>query len=347
MLVWLTYALITFNWVSTAWGNYLVGLFVTVRIISLHAFVFYINVYLLLPKLMDKNKYVLYLFSILLLLVVVYFARELLEYPKPGFRPEHFEEFRGNPSLMKAPPEEFNRKNPFFRINPRVVMDIITSVAILFISTTFWLAQQAGKRQKEEANLKNENLNTELKLLKSQINPHFLFNALNNIYSLSFTQEKRAPDMIMKLSDMLRYVLYESNESKVTLEKEIEYINNYIDFQKVKSEGDTNINVDIDVDMSSLLVEPMLFIPFIENSFKHSNIESNNGWVKMKLTTKENDIIFEISNSKPRKVYSKDLTKGIGLENVKKRLQLLYPNLHDLFIEETSDLFNVKLVIHT
>ena len=99
--------------------------------------------------------------------------------------------------------------------------------------------------------------------------------------------------------------------------------------------------------MSSLLVEPMLFIPFIENSFKHSNIESNNGWVKMKLTTKENDIIFEISNSKPRKVYSKDLTKGIGLENVKKRLQLLYPNLHDLFIEETSDLFNVKLVIHT
>lgn len=347
ILVWLTYALITFNWVSTAWGDYGLGLLVTFRVISLHALVFYLNVYLLLPKLMDKNKYALYLLSIVLLLVVVYFARELLENPKPAFKPENFEAFREGPPSMKPPPENFRGRAPFFRINPRIVMDLITSVAILFISTTFWLAQQAGKRKQAETNLKNENLNTELKLLKSQINPHFLFNALNNIYSLSFTHEKKAPDMIMKLSDMLRYVLYESNESKVPLEKEIEYIENYVDFQKVKIEGDSNIDVDLNVDSPSLLVEPMLFIPFIENSFKHSNIDSADGWVKMQLSTIENDILFVISNSKPQKPYSKDTTKGIGLENVKKRLQLLYPDKHELSFEEMDNSFVVKLVIHT
>lgn len=329
---------------SSAWMDYIQSLWLTLRIVSIHAFVFYINVYLLLPKLMEKNRYAQYFLSIVALLFLVYFLREMLSHVIPFDPAERIRQFR----KMTPPPEGMKMPRPFDRrpgVNPRVVMDIISVVAVLFVSTTYWLTQQTRKRKQAEVSLKNENLNTELRLLKSQINPHFLFNALNNIYSMSFTNQKNAPDMIMKLSDMLRYVLYESNESRVSLAREVDYIHNFIDFQKLKLDGEPNIIIDINVTNHALLVEPMLFIPFIENSFKHSNLESDSGWIKMLLNSDKQQITFEISNSKPQQTYSKDNTSGIGLENVKKRLQLLYPEKHELIIEDKVDSFTAKLVI--
>ncbi|UII25491.1 histidine kinase [Fulvivirga maritima] len=343
IILWLTYAIVMYNWVSSAWMDYVQSLWLTLRIIGVHALIFYINVYVLLPKLMEKNRYILYLLSIISLLIAIYFFREFIHHFFPIDPPERFQGLRDMP-----PPRPDHRPDKFvrtFRISPRVIMDNISSVAVLFISTTFWLTMQTRKRQEAEADIKNENLNTELKLLKSQINPHFLFNALNNIYSMSFTSQEKAPDMIMKLSDMLRYVLYESNENKVSLDKEIEYIHNFIDFQKLKIEGEANIDLNIKVTNTALPVEPMLFIPFIENSFKHSNLESDNGWLKITLISKEEQILFSISNSRPVQNYSKDKTSGIGLENVKKRLELLYPNKHELIIEEEADSFTVNLTI--
>ena len=224
------------------------------------------------------------------------------------------------------------RKMP---INPRIVVQSASFLAILFISTTYWLTIQSRKRKQAETQLKNEHLDSELKFLKSQVNPHFLFNALNNIYSLSYTGSTKAPTMIMKLSEMMRYVLYESNEEKVSLEKEITYITHFIDFQKLKIEGSPNITLEIDNVDSSILLEPMLFIPFIENSFKHSKIEdTKESWIKIKISTQQQEIRF-----------NKDNTGGIGLENVRKRLQLLYPDRHELKITQDEQEFSISLII--
>ena len=235
------------------------------------------------------------------------------------------------------------RKMP---INPRIVVQSASFLAILFISTTYWLTIQSRKRKQAETQLKNEHLDSELKFLKSQVNPHFLFNALNNIYSLSYTGSTKAPTMIMKLSEMMRYVLYESNEEKVSLEKEITYINHFIDFQKLKIEGSPNITLEVDNVDSSILLEPMLFIPFIENSFKHSKIEdTKESWIKIKISTQQQEIRFNISNSIARHGTNKDNTGGIGLENVRKRLQLLYPDRHELKITQDEQEFSISLII--
>jgi len=196
--------------------------------------------------------------------------------------------------------------------------------------------------------MKNENLQTELKFLKSQINPHFLFNALNNIYSLSYTHSEKTPEMIMKLSNMLRYMLYENNERKVSLREEITYIRHYIDFQLLKIEGSPRLQIDMDQADGSLMIEPMLFIPFIENSFKHSNIEdTKHGWIKLQLRTEGKKVYFHISNSIPARTYTKDVVGGIGLQNIRKRLELLYPGKHQLNITSHDHVFEVDLQIDT
>ena len=196
--------------------------------------------------------------------------------------------------------------------------------------------------------MKSETLEAEMKFLKLQTNPHFLFNSLNNIYALAYTNSPKAPEMIMKLSEMLRYVLYESNEKKVPLSKEIDYIANFISFQLLKIEGEANITVDLDNVDANAEVEPMLFIPFIENSFKHSKIENTEkGWVNIRLSSQDNRIELVVSNSKPPGDFAKDKTGGIGLANVKKRLQLLYPGKHELAVEEKEQSFDVHLIIYT
>lgn len=420
LIAWLTYGFIIFNLISSFRGDYNHSLWFDLRILTLHALAFYLNVYFLLPKLMEKNRYMAYSFSIVLVLIFIYFVRQLFGFFEPGdrmaimsFSKHPFPIEQSIPSISlsdsvamgkteppvmgrvmrpipavpfpieqsipsislsdsvamgKAEPPVMGRTmrtipavpgqffpvlsedmafaRAGFHFSPPLLMDILSSIAILFISTTYWVTKQAQKREQMEMALKSENLDTELKLLKSQINPHFLFNALNNIYSLSYRNQKMAPDMVMKLSEMLRYVLYETNESKVTLDKEIAYINNYIDFQRLKTDNQANINIHIDIHNPELLIEPMLLIPFIENSFKHSNIDHPDGWVSIKLTTfGKASLLFVVSNSKPVTEFTKDNTAGIGLENVEKRLRLLYPEKHDLTVEENHDSFTVKLIV--
>jgi len=225
-------------------------------------------------------------------------------------------------------------------------MGVPLFIGILFISTLFWIFSDARQRKQHELSLVNQNLLNEMKFLKSQMNPHFLFNALNNIYSLSMLHSVKTPEMVLKLSAMLRYVLYESEEVKVKLGKEVDYIKNFIEFQRIKIEGIPNIHVDIDRADRMQMIEPMLLIPFVENSFKHSKIEdTEHGWISMMLTSDDNSITFEIANSVPSQKAAVDKNSGIGVENVKRRLYHLYPNKHTIDIGMDDKEYRIKLKI--
>ena len=214
-------------------------------------------------------------------------------------------------------------------------------------STLIGITRFANKKEKEAIYLENEKLETELKFLKSQVNPHFLFNALNNIYSLSVMQAPQTSESVMQLSEILRYMVYDSNEASVLLKSEINYIENFVDLQLLKDSRGMNVELDLDQSAPNLKIAPLLFIPFVENAFKHSKIESlKDAFIKISLSVHDKEVRFQVANSKPKEGFTKDRVGGVGLANTKKRLALLYPNKqHGLIINDTEDLFKVDLKI--
>ena len=334
-LFWLGYYLLTFYWFSQV-NNPDIAAIISLRIVLIHSMLFYLNYYYLLPQLVEKGRYLIYLVVVILLLAGIFYLIRFSNEWLPIRENLSFRPFRK--------PAFFAR----FFFGRGLYISLGSSMAILFISSTYWMNAQNQKRKQQAITLKSENLEAEMKFLKSQTNPHFLFNALNNIYALTYTNSPKAPEMIMKLSEMLRYVLYESNEKKVPLSREIDYISNFIAFQSLKIEGQANIQADLKNTDANAMVEPMLFIPFIENSFKHSKIENiEKSWINIRLFSRNNVIDLRVSNSIPPGKFTKDRTGGIGLTNVKKRLQLLYPGKHELTIEQDEKSFNVHLIIHT
>lgn len=211
-------------------------------------------------------------------------------------------------------------------------------------STLFEIANYATRKEKEVVQSQKEKLETEIKFLRSQINPHFLFNSLNNIYTLTLLQSQKAPENLLRLSEMLRYMLYDCEAEKVLLQKEIVYLKNYISLQQLKDSEGMNIQVNLEEIRPNVLVPPLLLIPFVENAFKHSKIESQNeGWIEIDLKVDEQQLVFEVKNSIPSNAYTKDEVGGIGLENVKRRLALLYPNKHRLEIKNQEQQFDIRL----
>lgn len=207
------------------------------------------------------------------------------------------------------------------------------------------LKNERLEQEREASALKNENLETELKFLKSQINPHFLFNALHNIYTLSYIKSDLAPEMVLKLSDMLRYILYDCTAEKVPLGKEVGYLKNYVELQQLKAE-EADIKLMIASDLpQELPIAPMLMVPFVENSFKHGKIEDiQNGWVRLELRWEAPYVCFNVENSVPDREFTKDKVGGIGIANVKRRLELLYED-YTLDICSTKQTYRVVLKI--
>jgi len=303
------------------------------------ALIFYLNYLVFLPKFLEKKRHLKYFITVLLSLItgviissyVDLWFFELDSFFKKGYiLKEHLEHI------------------PMHIIMGRnLVMNTVSILAILFLSTIF---RGIVQRQKEDINkieLKNKIVEAESKFLKSQINPHFIFNALNNIYSLSQIQSPKTPEAIYKLSQILRYVIYDNTDKFVPIQKELEYITSFIDLQKMKDDeiGD-NISIDINIQDKSIKIAPMLLIPFIENSFKHSYIEdTKNGWIEIKIESQKNKLLFSCKNSIPQTEFQKDKVGGIGLENVKKRLELLYPDNYKLKIDKEDSVFSVDLEI--
>jgi ligand-binding sensor domain-containing protein len=204
------------------------------------------------------------------------------------------------------------------------------------------IANQA-KRLKVDMDIQHQA--SELALLRNQVNPHFLFNTLNNIYSLVYQKSSEAPEALMKLSDIMRYMLYETASDKVLLEKEIDYLKSFIDLQLLRLKSREFVQFEITGDPSGKIIAPMLLIPFVENAFKHGNKTVLNPGIIIKLDCKPNSLSFYVMNSK-RIGGSKDCVGGIGLTNVKRRLDLIYHDKFSLDILDSENKFEINLVIN-
>lgn len=209
------------------------------------------------------------------------------------------------------------------------------------IGAVYFFVQRDREHQLEAAQLQLAGKQTELSFLRSQINPHFLFNNLNNIYSLVYHQSDQSLNAIAKLSDLLRYMLYDSNE-KVPLQKELDYIHKYLELQQMRFGMQAPAHVEIKGEAGNAGIPPLLLIPFVENAFKHGDMKNGNT-ILIRLHTDEAMIRFTVINTIGQQ--QKDSGGGIGLENVRRRLELLYPGRHTLQVQKTRDIFEVQLEI--
>ena len=185
----------------------------------------------------------------------------------------------------------------------------------------------------------------ELAALKTQINPHFLFNGLNSIYSLALQQKPETADAVLKLSELLRYSLYEVSGDEIPLDKEVEMVHHYIGLQKLRFDPNANIHFEVDGELEGYSVAPMLFLPFLENAFKHSNLTSRKGFIQARITRTLSGIHFQCANSLGKRDHPDEKYGGIGIENIRRRLELLYPDRHQLQIKEENDAYLVDVTL--
>jgi LytS/YehU family sensor histidine kinase len=229
--------------------------------------------------------------------------------------------------------------------NLRWLVRNLPPLFICLLGSSFVATSSYARKKEQEAILQEKSkLETELKFLKSQINPHFLFNTLHNIYTLTVLQSQEAPEQLLKLSDLLRYMIYDSNEERVPLKREIEYLNNFMGLAQLKDSQSIDIRFDLDLEDTDLVIAPLLFIPFIENAFKHSQYEDlDRGFIHISIKSSQNIVSLTVENSVPQSKFRKDAVGGIGLANVRQRLNLLYPKKHKLEIDDNEPTFRVKL----
>jgi two-component system, LytTR family, sensor histidine kinase AlgZ len=235
--------------------------------------------------------------------------------------------------------EEYFYSTTFFVQVFAITLFIVIFVGMLRFATE-WFELEAKKKEVE-----NEKLHAELNFLKAQINPHFLFNTLNNLYYLAYSKSPNTTEVISKLSQMMRYMIYDSNHPKVLLSKEIEYMENYISLEKLRLNNNIPISISIQGNVDAFTISPLIFITFLENAFKHGvNNNNPNSWVTVDIKVDSEDCYYIVENSKiPKSQDSREEKSGIGLRNVKRRLELSYPGKHHLMIDDLPDLFRVEL----
>ncbi|MBK8920972.1 MAG: histidine kinase [Saprospirales bacterium] len=225
----------------------------------------------------------------------------------------------------------------------------LSSFLVTMASTILRVVTDWWRYQREKQTLQTQTIQSELRFLKSQINPHFLFNTLNNLYALTLKKSDKAPEIVLKLSEIMRYMLYECNEKRVLLSKEIQYIHNYLDLERLRQPGVADIRFTVEGQVSEQLIAPLLFVPFLENSFKHglNHHMHGGGFVRMHLKVQGDDLEFYIENSKaeglPRQEHPR--SGGIGLANVRQRLKILYPEKHTLEVDDRPHRYAVTLLL--
>ena len=289
-----------------------------------------LNLFLFIPKLLNTSRYIFYGIIIIAdLFVFSLFNQVLFSHLIDFILPEYyFISYYSYGDLLK-----------FF-------------AAFLIITTLLKLSKEwfeLSKARQRITLLEKEKLDAELKALMNQVNPHFLFNSLNVLYSLAMKKNAETPDAIIRLADILRYVIYESNNETVTLDSEIELLNNYLQLQQYRIDASAKIEFKTDITDGNTRIAPMLLLPLLENSFKHG-IKGDTGetFIHLKLRQQMNQVYFTIENNKGISVeLPEKKAGGVGLENIRNRLQLIYPDNHTFDVKDNGLTFGVELKINT
>ncbi|KAA3639566.1 MAG: hypothetical protein DWQ02_03500 [Bacteroidetes bacterium] len=241
----------------------------------------------------------------------------------------------------------YQDSGPFWSV--KINFKLLDLIYIVSIPIVLKMHQRQSLQEKQTRQLAEEKLGAELKLLKNQLHPHFLFNTLNNLYSMVLLQHPKASDVVLRLSEMMSYMLYECERPRIDLQKEIDNIRNYIELEMIRYGKRLDISLETGGEVTDKTIAPLLLLPFLENAFKHGVEKSElNSWVRVNLWVEKSQLTFMVENSLPENGNDNSNPKiqsGVGLANVKKRLQLLYPDNHQLEIKN-KETFLVKLNIN-
>ena len=319
---------------------------------AIDALIFYTNYLFLVPVLFFHKKRYRYYISVLTLVFFVYFISNFANNQISNIISKN-----GNSEQILRQPGEERRLNlpPIQMRRPRFIIVMpnayfigftLTSLFMVFLSLGLRVLERQSKIEKMQEEMEKAKLNAELVLLKNQISPHFFFNTLNNIYSLIGRNNVDSKNAVIKLSKLMRYLLNESGEDYKLLSDEIEFMNNYIDLMKLRIGAKTRLNVNFPAEYNNLMIPYLLFVSIIENAFKYGISVQEESYVNISLECLKNNILFKCENGLPESnnvpVFE---STGIGLENLKKRLSLLYPGRHELKIDRTKNKFEVNLII--
>lgn len=341
-IVFITIPLLTLP-VSNVFSQHNFTIFVLPQILStlLLIAIFYLNLNNFTPNLLIKKNpkaFVFYLFAgfiILAILNSVIF--ELLLKPQ-------FSKFP-MPKMPQPPPFQKRGSPPMF-FSFRFFATGISYILVIFASSMLALVRERIRSHDEKQQIILEKTAAELAVLKLQISPHFLFNTLNNIRWLARQKSEKTEDSVVKLSQLLRYMIYQTGNDKVPLEQEIEHLNHYIDLQKMRLTEKNTVEFVCDVDMSHISIEPLLFIPFVENAFKYGLHNQEKSLIQIGIKVLENNLFFYAENDVFKNNMPEETSdSGIGIKNVERRLALHYPTSHELRISNNNGKFRIDLKI--
>lgn len=321
-------------------------------ITAISALIFYTNYLFLVPVLFFQKKKYRYYIAVLALLFFFYFISDFANEHISSYISKHdnSEQFIRPPGNERGPgpPRGQIRRLRFIITMPNAhfIGYMSSSLFMVFLSLGLRVLERQSKIEKMQEEMGKAKLNAELALLKNQISPHFFFNTLNNIYSLIGRNNEDSKNAVIKLSKLMRYLLNESGQDNKLLSDEIEFMNNYIDLMKLRVGAKTRLNVNFPTVYKDLMIPHLLFISLIENAFKYGISVQEESYVNISLECGENNILFKCENGLPESNNGPIFAStGIGLENLKKRLSLLYPDRHELKIDKTKNKFEVNLII--
>lgn len=286
----------------------------------------YINLLWLVPRFFNRRRF--FLFTLLQILNILLFI--VLNFSLTGILEGY------HPNILEEAVAEF-----FL-----VLVFLAVSTLVKFMQDSF--AVQGVQLKIKE--VERQKIESELRALKAQVNPHFFFNTLNSMYALSLDKSDKAPELILKMSELMRYILYESADDMVPMERQLEFIRNYIYLERIRTNERLRVEFNVDGPHTSMLVAPLLLIPFVENAFKHVTKKAENEpYIVIRVDISRNDrMVFSCVNNKdPENPLEMKKNDGIGLTNVKKRLDLLYPSKHSLKMQDLGSSYQVELIIDT
>jgi hypothetical protein len=317
----------------------------------INGIIFYTNYLILVPKYFFGSQKYKYYLSVIFLLTFLYFvsdrSNELVFRYVPGrSNTEEINKPERERGEIPSPKQDEPNGRPPFR-EMHLFNYMFTSIFLVFFSVGMRVLERHSQTEKLQKELEKEKLNSELAFLKNQISPHFFFNTLNNIYSLISINAEDSQKAVLRLSKLMRYLLYDSEHGNTKLSNEIDFMNNYIDLMKLRLSDKIKLAVSFPETYEDINIAPLIFVPFIENAFKHGISYREKSFIDISMTADKESLRFRCTNSlvKPGEGNDSEHT-GIGMENVTKRLNLLFPGKHDLKINKSETEFEVLLQIN-